>query len=693
VDDLLPLLQRFESIGNNCEFGIVQRAGGYDAPGLFRNVGFLHTDQIIHAIDNDLGDMFDDGRYSFVRPDGWPDYALDCHVFGFRFHTGVPQTEPPTKAAVTLKAFRMMKRLFREGLRDSGKIYVYRHNEHEQTDRSLADRLSAALRRFAQNWLMVVCQDERPETRFAYAHRGGERLILAGTPHLSAENPPMINFAAWEKLMRTAVSLRCAVDDGAYTVHHAPALHEEPIFSILLQDLDPGCEISAEAEVEVPNDFTGSDLGLMFWGYETIRSTSIDLGQQGVWQPISVQATVPALGDRAVAALRVVGGETGHQIRSRNWKLAAHPSRKSYRVTSFADLPKNVVRKVFHHPPINIPLAPIRFGQIKKPDFPIHEIPDSGWEETEINRDNIQAIEIAGAIIHGEEGIVTVGDDIVLETIRLARFGDTALRHERDGRISLAYHEPSLQIGAGMHVFCGYPGAHVHANFLVDLLPAAVSPFAPTDRIRIWPRPRYPWQAEYLNLLNVASASVFLDRRTSVFCHQLFLPALSLIDSRYFPHPDRMHAIIALKQKIGFDSKARRRIYVTRNAPQDRRPTNEEALIALLTAHRFEIITLSRLSVAERVRIFSESAVVVATQGASDANVIFCRPGAVFCEILLDSHVDWSMRRLASIVPLQYGCVISRDAVISDAESKENAMGWQIDLEQIRSLLQDIMSH
>ena len=72
---LIEVLSRFESLGNNCEFGIVQRSAGYDPPGLFRNVGFLDVEQIISAVSHNLEGMFEPGRYELTAPEGWLDWA------------------------------------------------------------------------------------------------------------------------------------------------------------------------------------------------------------------------------------------------------------------------------------------------------------------------------------------------------------------------------------------------------------------------------------------------------------------------------------------------------------------------------------------------------------------------------------------------------------------------------------------
>ncbi len=50
-----------------------------------------------------------------------------------------------------------------------------------------------------------------------------------------------------------------------------------------------------------------------------------------------------------------------------------------------------------------------------------------------------------------------------------------------------------------------------------------------------------------------------------------------------------------------------------------------------------------------------------APHGAGCANVIVCPRNSVFLELRVDSDVQWSMRRTASVVPLRDGCVIGRE--------------------------------
>lgn len=678
----------FESLGNNCEFGIVQRAAGNDPPGLFRNVGFNLTEQIIHAIETGLEGMFDAGAYALVKPDGWPDYRLDCLRHGFQFHTGVAQSEPPERADASVAVFRVMKRFFLNDLQDARKIYVYRHADRREVTPDLIQALLQALRRHGPNRLLVVAQDTDPDARFAYVRPVRDGLMLAGTSRLSAENPPYVNFAAWEKLLRQAIDLW--VTDGAVgtTVHSGPCDDQTPLFAIAWDNLEPGTEVTVEAEVNIPSDSGGTQADLVSWGYESRNPRLIDVERRDVWQSVAVSAIVPDGGSMAVPALRAGGGDGQMRVLSRNWRIRAAPPRRRYKAAYWADLPPAAVAQVVPQANIDIPVAPIAFGQVAVPDFPVREYPDNGWTEQRIQQSGVATVTLRDAVIHGATGAVTIGDYILLETIRVANFGPSGVmwESEADSLVSLEHRPPSIRLPSGTHVFSGFPGVHNYAHFLFHMVPAASPPFTPPDATLIWPQVPHPWQGAYFELLGIAHRSVTVGGDTSVACASLRMSPLSLIDSGHFPHPGRMAVIDRLKARVGHNPARRRKLYVARSDTPLRPLVNEAPLIDMLTARGFEVVVLSRMTVAEQIRAFAEASHVVAPHGAGSANVIFCPRDSVFLELHVDSYVQWSVRRTASVVPLRYGCVLGHE-VAPWRDRPDQVGAWTVDLAQVRHAL------
>lgn len=209
-DTISEILLMFESLGNNCEFGIVQRQFGCDPPGLFRNVGFLSPEQMITALMAGLDGMFEQQNYEFTLPTHSPDWRLHCRIFGFQFHTGIKSSilsnsdEWIQQTHQNMVIFRFLKKKFIQHLCVNKRIFVFRFNEVVPED--TARRMYAAIRSHGDGSLLYVSQNiTRPYGCVVKRENG---LIYAEIPHLANENPPVIDFKAWESITYSSVSLR-----------------------------------------------------------------------------------------------------------------------------------------------------------------------------------------------------------------------------------------------------------------------------------------------------------------------------------------------------------------------------------------------------------------------------------------------------------------------------------------------------
>ncbi len=347
---LADLYVPFEGLGNNCEFGIVQRSTGYDPPGLFRNVGFISPEAIIEVINRGLAGMFDDGNFEFVAPDGWPDWRLDCRIAGMGFHTGIPTTltagsvewNSKTRQAITL--FRFLKRTFQEDLRSGEKIFVFRHNV-DAAEHTIA-RLYAALRQHGPNWLLYVTQD--PRNPSGWIERRKATLLVAGINRLSNENPPVIDFNAWEKIARQSLRERwqpslssknneifeddlseedLIVPPEPYlaVIKHSVARNttvDRPLFNIFVEGLLANTSYIFELLVLIPQRFCGNNISVVMWGAYSEEFNSVDLNLRNVWQRLFVKSSTK---DENLCLMPSLLANSNHQtvFYTSGWRLTA----------------------------------------------------------------------------------------------------------------------------------------------------------------------------------------------------------------------------------------------------------------------------------------------------------------------------------------------------------------------------------
>ena len=333
------LYTKFESLGNNCEFGIVQRTVGFDPPGLFRNVGFHAVEQMISAISLNFYGMFEEGNFDFSIPDGWEDWRLDCKIYGFGFHTGMPLTltrdspEWSKRVASTMVVFRYLKEKIQEDLALGEKMFVYR--SFEKVSSHTVRRLLGAIQLRSRAALLYVRADPSKPTG-SLTFRGGG-LVEATLTSLSNENPPRIEHKTWEVMVRKILAsqaevwketdsmsksrkLSLSVPEPPPVTALPPLIHNfgyqevepEHAFTFDLEGLPEQAMVTAYAWIYLPAQFEASRIDFVMLGYRSEKAEVPDASRRESWQRISVTAQIPPGQGRAVPALRLVDAGSGH---------------------------------------------------------------------------------------------------------------------------------------------------------------------------------------------------------------------------------------------------------------------------------------------------------------------------------------------------------------------------------------------
>lgn len=104
-------------------------------------------------------------------------------------------------------------------------------------------------------------------------------------------------------------------------------------------------------------------------------------------------------------------------------------------------------------------------------------------------------------------------------------------------------------------------------------------------------------------------------------------------------------------------------IYVTRRQAPSRRVLNEDALLDALAPFGVEPVELEGASLADQIRMFAESRLIVGPHGAGLANMVFCPPSASVVELGLEERIALDIGEvfwgLASGLGLDYSLVLA----------------------------------
>ena len=150
------LVLDFESLGSNCELGMVQRHFNAEPLGLFR-FGYTPFDGLLAALEGDFHTATFGERASLVLNSATREFELVDRVHGFEWHTYQyeGQADAATLERQELVRLPYLVRRFYEVLEDGEKILVLR-DEDRPIEREKVDRLLAALRRHGDVTLLWV---------------------------------------------------------------------------------------------------------------------------------------------------------------------------------------------------------------------------------------------------------------------------------------------------------------------------------------------------------------------------------------------------------------------------------------------------------------------------------------------------------------------------------------------------------
>ena len=194
------LVKHFENLGDNCEFGVVQRHFGAEPITLFRFAA-IDPERLIELLDVEL-EPLGDPAHTYVSEMMDEYYIKDDRGY-YYMHTFVKAKQVDAERYIKQQVPRIayLKRNFLADLRSGEKTYVCKLSTAQISDDTLR-RLSATLRRYGDNLLLGGRRADEDHP-VGTVERLDDHILIGYTTPLYGEEDRPLNSASWGKVMKT----------------------------------------------------------------------------------------------------------------------------------------------------------------------------------------------------------------------------------------------------------------------------------------------------------------------------------------------------------------------------------------------------------------------------------------------------------------------------------------------------------
>lgn len=351
--DIPRLLQLFESLGENCDLGVVQRAIGLEPLGLFR-FGACDAAGVLALLRARFHPLCEPEDLWLDEVGPRREYWVKSRQFAFESHTNryAPQDEAAVVRRGELERLRYLKSHLLRDLASGRKLFVFKGNSDLATIR----RLATQLQDYGTNcllWLNVADKAhapgsvERDSTALlrGYLSRFG---TYDGDPSLPVEEwvtvcanayrlwrneePPrklLDNLLAeadatgsCQWLVAPPAATRALTDPavaGGVTYEHRLATDEPTIVCRAALRISVGGNFVFSAWVRIPEACHARQISLLLPGFSSVASWPVDLKSRR-WQRAWISASLPS-GAPTIACELVGACAAGEAFYSTSWCL------------------------------------------------------------------------------------------------------------------------------------------------------------------------------------------------------------------------------------------------------------------------------------------------------------------------------------------------------------------------------------
>jgi hypothetical protein len=202
------LVLKFESLGDNCEFGLVQRRVGVEALGLLRFAG-VPVRHLIQAMEARFEGLADPVHIRIQPENG--EYMVKLTKYDFNYHADarIGEIDPEALHKQQSRTLGFLVRKLLDDLENPTKIWVFRQNEpllaEDLTDLQLA---LAAYGPATLLWVQAARPGHPPNT----VVKVDDRLMVGFVRRLaSRDDVPDLDLDSWLAMLRTAYKLSLGI--------------------------------------------------------------------------------------------------------------------------------------------------------------------------------------------------------------------------------------------------------------------------------------------------------------------------------------------------------------------------------------------------------------------------------------------------------------------------------------------------
>lgn len=210
IDDRGLVLQ-FESIGDNCELGLVQRRAGEEPLGLLRFAG-VPLRNLLRGLNAGFANIADPDHIRISPENGEYMVKLTKYDFTYHAHVKVNEMTPEALHKQQCRTVAFLAKKLIADLQHPAKIMVFRQNE-PLLGSDLID-LRIALSGYGPSillWVQEACAGHAPGT----VEVADERMMVGYVRRLAErESVPDLDFESWMRMLRRAHAIWSHAHDG-----------------------------------------------------------------------------------------------------------------------------------------------------------------------------------------------------------------------------------------------------------------------------------------------------------------------------------------------------------------------------------------------------------------------------------------------------------------------------------------------